>query len=116
MNENEIVISFALSPQEKIKGLEEIIKRVKKILYVYEKSQELNSSYDYKQYLASILLYVQTCDSLFNGGLVSILVNLETIRINDFDKKQIRKLVLETLNIANYLLKIIREDERNGDV
>ena len=109
-------VRFALTPQEKIEGLKEIIKRLKKILFVYEKSLEPCSNYDYKQYLAGVLLYVQTTDSLFNGELISILVNLESIRMNDFNKSQIKKLVLETVNIASYLLKISQGEEKSRGI
>lgn len=104
-------IRFALSSQEKIKGLREIVKRLKKILHVYEKSLEPNSTYDYKQYISMLMLYVQTCDILYNGELINILINLETIRINNFEKPQIKKIVFETLNIAQYLLQIVENQE-----
>lgn len=103
-------IKLMLSLQEKIKCLEEIIKKIKKILYVYDKSQEADSNYDYKVYVTGVLFYVKSSDNLFSGDLVSIMVNLNSILINDFSKKQLKRIVLETKNIAEYCLRLTKEE------
>jgi hypothetical protein len=49
-----------LSLDEKIKCLEEILGKLKKILYVYDKAQEPNSDYNYKIFCGGILIYVSS--------------------------------------------------------
>lgn len=94
-----------LSSNEKIVCLEEIISRLKKILYVYDKSQEPNSNYNYKVFCGGVALYVSSSNTLFNGELVNIVININSILTNRLDKGQIKKLVFESINFANYLLK-----------
>lgn len=94
-----------LSSNEKIVCLEEIISRLKKILYVYDKSQEPNSNYNYKVFCGGVALYVSSSNTLFDGELVNIVININSILINRLDKGQIKKLVFESINFANYLLK-----------
>jgi len=119
-NEEAIIVDeryqVKLSYQEKIACLEEIISRLKKILYVYEKSIEPNSTYNYRVYCGGVLLYVSSSNMLFNGELVNIVVNLNTILTNDFEKKQIKKLVLESVNFAQYMLSHYKDNiETRGD-
>ena len=53
---------------------------------------------------------------LFDGELVSIIVNLNSILNNDFDKKQIKKLVLESVNYSEFLLNSYKKQkEVKGD-
>lgn len=94
-----------LSSNEKIVCLEEIISRLKKILYVYDKSQEPNSNYNYKVFCGGVALYVSSSNTLFDGELVNIVININGILTNQLDKGQIKKLVFESINFANYLLK-----------
>lgn len=94
-----------LSSNEKVVCLEEIISRLKKILYVYDKSQEPNSNYNYKVFCGGVALYVSSSNTLFDGELVNIVININSILTNRFDKRQIKKLVFESINFANYLLK-----------
>lgn len=90
---------------EKIKCLEEIIARFKKILYVYDKSQEEETKYDYKVYCGGILIYVSSSNMLFDGELVNVIVNLNAIINNNFDKAQIKRIVFESKNQLDHLLK-----------
>lgn len=94
-----------LSSNEKVVCLEEIISRLKKILYVYDKSQEPNSNYNYKVFCGGVALYVSSSNTLFDGELLNIVININSILTNRFDKGQIKKLVFESINFANYLLK-----------
>nr|DAD96854.1 MAG TPA: hypothetical protein [Siphoviridae sp. ct5op20]DAM79978.1 MAG TPA: hypothetical protein [Caudoviricetes sp.] len=94
-----------LSSNEKVVCLEEIISRLKKILYVYDKSQEPNSNYNYKVFCGGVALYVSSSNTLFDGELVNIVININSILTNRLDKGQIKKLVFESINFANYLLK-----------
>ena len=94
-----------LSSNEKIVCLEEITSRLKKILYVYDKSQEPNSNYNYKVFCGGVALYVSSSNTLFDGELVNIVININSILTNRLDKGQIKKLVFESINFANYLLK-----------
>ena len=90
-----------LSSNEKIVCLEEIISRLKKILYVYDKSQEPNSNYNYKVFCGGVALYVSSSNTLFDGELVNIVININSILTNRLDKGQIKKLVFESINFAN---------------
>lgn len=98
-----------LSPHEKAVCLKEIIKKNKKILYVYEQTLIPNSNYNYKVYVGSLLLYVSSSNEFFNDGLINILINLSSIMNNDFDKSQIKKLVHENTNILEHLLTEVGE-------
>lgn len=100
-----------LSSNEKIVCLEEIISRLKKILYVYDKSQEPDSNYNYKVFCGGVVMYVSSSNILFNGELVNIVVNINSILTNKLDKGQIKKLVFESINFANYLLKKYKDQE-----
>jgi hypothetical protein len=93
-----------LSLDEKIKCLEEILGKLKKILYVYDKSQEPNSDYNYKIFCGGILIYVSSSNLLFDGELVSIVVNINAILTNNFDKPQLKRIVFESINQVEYML------------
>ena len=111
MEDNEMYkVKLVLTPIERIKCLEEIIKKNKKILYVFEQSQLPNSGYNYKVYVGGLILYVSSSNELFDGDLVNILINLNSIVGNDFDKNQLKRIVHENTNIATFLLN----KERGG--
>ena len=93
-----------LSNQEKAVCLKEIIKKLKKILYVYEKSLEPNSTYNYRIYCGGVLIYVSSSNLLFNGELVNIVINLNAIMTNKFSKPQLKRVVFESINYASFLL------------
>lgn len=105
MEEELIEFKINLSTEERIRCLKEIIKKIKRILYVYEKSQEPKSNYNYKVYCGGILLYVSSSNTLFNGELINILININAILTNDLDKDQLKKVVFEAKNNAEYLLE-----------
>ena len=96
------VSEIALSNNEKIICLKDIRKRIVKSLYVYDQNQIPNSNYNYKIYIHGLLLYVASSNSLFNGELVSLIVNLNSILSNDFEKKQFKKIILECKNFIDY--------------
>lgn len=100
-----------LSIDEKIKCLEEIIAKVKKILYVYDKSQEPETQYNYKVYCGGILIYVSSSNMMFEGDLVNTVVNLNAIINNDFDKAQIKRVVFETKNQLEHLLSEYKKNQ-----
>ena len=109
-----------LSLDEKIKCLEEILGKLKKILYVYDRSQEPNSDYNYKIFCGGILIYVSSSNLLFNGELVSVVVNINAILTNNFDKPQLKRIVFESINQVEYMLSGYKnslkkiEKENNG--
>lgn len=84
--------------EEKLFCLQEVDKRLKRILYVYEKSLE-DESYNYKAYVYAVILYVASAKNLFECELTNVIVNLNSLYMNTFDKQQIRKLVLECKHI-----------------
>ena len=95
-----------LSNQEKVVCLKEIIKKLKKILYVWEKSQEPASTYNYRIYCGGVLIYVSSSNMLFDGELVNIVVNLNAIMTNKFTKPQLKRIVFESVNYTQFLLSI----------
>ena len=99
-----------LSGDEKEICLQEIIKRLKKIIYVYERSQEPNSNYNYKVYCGGVLIYISSSNILFNGELVNIIVNLNAIMTNNFSKAQLKRIVFESVNYAQYMLSECQND------
>ena len=105
MDKYEKNYKVVLSTNEKIVCLEEIVSKLKKVLYVYDKSQEPDSNYNYRVYCGGIIMYVSSSNILFNGELVSIVINLNSILNNQLDKGQIKKLVFESINYAEYLLR-----------
>lgn len=111
--ENENVNDFhvILSLDEKVKCLEEILNKVKKILYVYDKSLEPDSMYNYKVYINGIMLYVSSSNTLFEGELVSVIVNLNAITTNDFNKSQLKRLVFETRNTLEFMLDSYKDEQ-----
>ena len=88
MNDLKIEQSYQvnLSLEEKVKCLEEILNKLKKVLYVYDKSLEPNSRYNYKIYCGGVLIYVSSSNMLFNGELVNIVININAILTNEFSK------------------------------
>ena len=106
---------ITLSVDEKTRCLEEIITRLKKILYVYDKSLE-NKGYNYKVYCGGVALYVSSSNMLFNGDLVSILVNVNSIMTENLSKPQIKKLVFDSINNAKFLLEALEAlDDKETD-
>lgn len=93
-----------LSLEEKLTCLHEINDKFKKILYVYDRSLEPDSGYKYKIYCGGIAIYVSSSNMLFNGELVSLIINLNAILTNEFDKPQIKRLVFESINFIEYLI------------
>ena len=104
-----------LSLDEKIKCLEEILGKLKKILYVYDKSQEPNSEYNYKIFCGGILIYVSSSNLLFNGELVSVVVNINAILTNNFDKPQLKRIVFESINQVEYMLSGYKNSLKNAE-
>lgn len=117
LNENDYSTPVVvLSLEEKIRCLEEIESKLKKILYVYDESQKPNSSYNYKVYIGGVLIYISSSNMLFGGELVNIIVNLNAIMTNNFSKAQIKRIVFESRNLAQYLLSNYREKYESKDV
>lgn len=98
-----------LTSPEKIECLKEIKKRNKRILFVYEKSQE-DSNYDYLAYVRNVIMFVSTSNELIDGKLATVKINLCNILSNDLSKEDIRKIVLENNNFLTYILKSVGEE------
>lgn len=116
VSEHEDDFHVILSLDEKIKCLEEILNRVKKILYVYDKSLEPDSTYNYKIYINGIMIYVSSSNYLFKGELVSIVVNLNAIATNNFSKAQLKRIVFETRNLLEFMLDGYKEQANNSTI
>ena len=86
MDKDEKNFKVVLSINEKIICLEEIVSKLKKVLYVYDKSQEPDSTYKNRVYCGGIMMYVSSSNILFDGELVSIIININAILTNQLDK------------------------------
>ena len=104
-----------LSLDEKLVCLHEIVDKLKKILYVYDKSLDPDSGYKYKVYCGGIAIYVSSSNYLFDGELVSLIVNLNAILQNDFDKTQIKRIVFESINFTEFLISRYQALKDNQD-
>ena len=105
---------IVLSLDEKIKCLEELIVRLKKILYVYDRSLEPDSKYNYRIYCGGVAMYISSSNYLFNGELVSVVVNMTSILNNKLEKTQIKKLVFDSVNYVEFLLSSYK-DKKEAD-
>lgn len=110
------VTPVVLSSEEKVRCLKEVISRLKKILHVYEKSLEPNSTYNYRVYCGGVLMYVSSSNFLFNGELVNIVINLTSILQNKLEKPAIKKLVFDSVNFAEYVLKGYEHTDTDKEV
>lgn len=103
--------------QEKLVCLKEILLRLKKVMHVYEKSLDEYSNYNYKVFCGGILLYVSSSNMMFNGELVNIIVNMNSIISNNFEKSQIKRIVFESKNQIEYLIcqyETLLSEEKKG--
>ena len=105
---------IVLSLDEKIKCLEELVVRLKKILYVYDRSLEPDSKYNYRIYCGGVGMYISSSNYLFNGELVSVVVNMTSILNNKLEKTQIKKLVFDSVNYVEFLLSSYK-DKKESD-
>lgn len=108
-----------LSNIEKLQCLKEINDKLKKILYVYEKSQEPDSNYNYKVFCSGLIIFISSSNILFDGELVSVVVNINSILTNDFDKKEIKRITFESINFINHLqskykIRLMKIDKENN--
>lgn len=95
-----------ISKQEKIIYLTRLIGKVLKILHLVEEKQ-----HDYKIYLGGLMIDIHSANDLFDNQLIDVLVKLNSIYINEFEHKQIRKIILECKNNINFLLENIKISE-----
>jgi hypothetical protein len=55
---------------------------------------------------------------LFNGELVNVVVNINAILTNNFDKPQLKRIVFESINQIEYMLSgyknSLKKIEKNG--
>ena len=107
-------LKIVLSIDEKIKCLEELVVRLKKILYVYDRSLEPDSKYNYRIYCGGVAMYISSSNYLFNGELVSVVVNMTSILNNKLEKTQIKKLVFDSVNYVEFLLSSYK-DKKESD-
>ena len=104
---------IVLSIDEKIKCLEELVVRLKKILYVYDRSLEPDSKYNYRIYCGGVAMYISSSNYLFNGELVSVVVNMTSILNNKLEKTQIKKLVFDSVNYVEFLLSSYKDKQES---
>lgn len=101
--EEEIVIK--LSPREIEKCLKEISVRLQRALYVYEQSL-INDNYNFKSYVYSVMLYINSFNSLCNYDLTNIIINLNTLYMNkELNKKMVKKIIMESKHMVTDIKK-----------
>ena len=105
MHNKENQLNLKLSEKEKLFCLKDINKKLIRCLYVYEQEKEQIENYDYKNYLESIILYVHSSNQLFDGILMNVIINLNTLKENDFNKEQFKKIIFECKNYIDFLIK-----------
>ena len=99
----EMVIKF--SPQEVEKCLNEVSIRLQRILYVYEQSL-INSKYNYRAYVYSVMLYINSLNALCDYDLSNIMVNINTLYINqDLNKASVKKIIMESKHMIKDIKK-----------
>jgi hypothetical protein len=99
----EVVIK--LSPQEIEKCLMEISIRLQRTLYVYEQSL-INDTYNFKSYVYSVMLYINSFNALCNYDLTNIIVNLNTLYMNnELSKKMVKKIIMESKHMVEDIKK-----------
>lgn len=98
---------IALTKAEKIRSMEDASKKIIRILHVYEKSLE-DTNYNYRAYVYAVILFLSSCNHLVDFDLTEAIVQLNSLLINDFQKPQIRKIVLECRNIIEQILQDLR--------
>lgn len=94
-----------VSEKERKACLVEIRKRIFKIIYVFEKTENGSPNYDYKKYVKNILRYVSSADELLDGELMNIKIHMNTLLQNDLIKSELKSIVFECENYINYLLR-----------
>lgn len=95
-----------ISKEEKITYLTRLIGKVLKVLHLVEEKQ-----HDYKIYLGGLMIDIHSANDLFDNQLIDILIKLNSIYINEFEYKQLRKIILECKNNINFLLEYIQKSE-----
>lgn len=98
-------LNINLSEKEKIFCLKDISKKILRCLYVFEQEQKGIENYNYKDYLESVILYVHSSNQLFDGILMNIIVNLNILKENDFNKEKFKKIIFECKNYLDFLIR-----------
>ena len=98
-------MTIRLQPQEIQKCLKEVSTRLQRVLYVYEQSL-CNDSYNYKAYVYSVILYINSLNSLCDYDLSNIIINLNTLYMNDdLNKKNVKKIIMESKHMVEDINK-----------
>ena len=105
MDSIENQLKLNLSEEEKIFCLKDINKKIIRCLYVYEQEEKGIKNYDYKTYLESVMLYVHSSNQLFDGILMNVIVNLNILKENNFNKEKFKKIIFECKNYIDFLIK-----------
>lgn len=105
MDSKENQLKLNLSEEEKIFCLKDINKKIIRCLYVYEQEEKGIKNYDYKTYLESVMLYIHSSNQLFDGILMNIVVNLNILKENNFNKEKFKKIIFECKNYIDFLIK-----------
>jgi len=90
----------------KILYLNNLVGKVYKILPLYENETDEML----KVYLGGLLIDINSANVLFNGILIDLIIKIHSIYVNDFDHKQVRKIVLECTNLVKKIRGELESD------
>lgn len=99
MNNNEF--SITISDKEKIIYLENLKGKIFKLLPLYEQDNNIVPIV----YLNGLLMNISSSNQMFDGLLIDLLVKLNEIRIIKLNHAQLRKIILESLDMVDILVK-----------
>lgn len=91
---------FIIDNKTKILYLELLIKKIFKILPLFEECPD-----NIFVYLGGLIIDICSANNLFDGILIETIVKLNSLKINKLSHKEVRKIVLETTNIVDKIRK-----------
>lgn len=92
--------------------LKNIRKQLIRSLHVYEQEKLGQTHYNYKLYIKNLMLFIISFNELFDSELSNIVVKLNVLLINDFEKKDYKSTIFECVNSVDYILN---EGVSNGE-
>lgn len=86
-----------------------LIGRIYKILPLYETQNKVTI----KVYCNSLLLNLSSADRMFNGQFIEVLIKINELNFDTMEHNQIRKIVLEAINIVQKMQKDLGDNNGN---
>lgn len=99
--------TLTITNKEKIIYLENLKGKIFKLLPLSEENNNIVPII----YLSGLLMNINSSNQMFNGILIDLLIQLNEITFVNSNHKQIRKIVLESLNMVSQLIDNIKKGE-----